>query len=255
MASYRYERDIDPQDLAPRKEKQYTRRERWANWWDYNLKWVLLIGIAGGFLAYTLIGHYFFTTHPDYNIGVVAPYYLPEDTLQALQTQLAAFGQDLNGDGKTVVTLNTYTLDYTQSAEGETESDAYLTMAGTVKLASDVQGALSTVFLVADPAGFEESTGCLAYLDGTLPAPDSDADWWNMVYRWEDCPALTGLDLGDYGPDAAQAASGSSQDYMRRFYVGRRGAWNDAQAENLSGGEALWAALTAGAVSTAGEGR
>ena len=46
MASYRYERDITPGDLAPRREKQYTRRERWANWWDYNLKWVLIIGIA-----------------------------------------------------------------------------------------------------------------------------------------------------------------------------------------------------------------
>ena len=43
-------------------------------------------------MAYTLIGHYFFTTHPDYNIGVVAPYYLPEDTLQALQTQLGQNG-------------------------------------------------------------------------------------------------------------------------------------------------------------------
>lgn len=30
MASYRYERDIDPADLAPRAEKQYTRKERWA---------------------------------------------------------------------------------------------------------------------------------------------------------------------------------------------------------------------------------
>lgn len=255
MASYRYERDIDPQDLAPRKEKQYTRRERWANWWDYNLKWVLLFGIAGGFLAYTLVGHYFFTVHPDYNIGVVAPYYLPEDTVQALETQLAAFGQDLNGDGRTVVTLNTYTLDYAQAAEGETESDAYMTMAGTVKLAADVQGALSTVFLVADPAGFEENTGCLTYLDGGLPASDSDEDWWNMVYRWEDCPVLAGLDLGLYGPDATQAYSGDSQEYMRRFYVGRRGAWNEAQAENLSGGEELWAALTAGAVSTAGADR
>ena len=28
MASYRYERDIDPADLAPRAEKQYTRKER-----------------------------------------------------------------------------------------------------------------------------------------------------------------------------------------------------------------------------------
>ena len=56
MASYRYERDIDPADLAPRAEKQYTRKERWANWWDYNLKWVLLIGIAAAFVAYSFIG-------------------------------------------------------------------------------------------------------------------------------------------------------------------------------------------------------
>ena len=43
MASYRYERDIDPKDLKPRKERSYTCKERWANWWDYNLKWVLII--------------------------------------------------------------------------------------------------------------------------------------------------------------------------------------------------------------------
>ena len=29
MASYRYERDIDPKDIAPRKERQYTRKERY----------------------------------------------------------------------------------------------------------------------------------------------------------------------------------------------------------------------------------
>ena len=46
MASYRYERDIDPKDLKPRKQRQYSRKERWANWWDYNLKWVLIFGIA-----------------------------------------------------------------------------------------------------------------------------------------------------------------------------------------------------------------
>ena len=56
MASYRYERDIDPKDIAPRREKQYTRKERWANWWDYNLKWVILIGIAVVFVAYNFIG-------------------------------------------------------------------------------------------------------------------------------------------------------------------------------------------------------
>ena len=50
MASYRYERDIDPKDIAPRRERQYTRKERWANWWDYNLKWVIIIGIAAAFV-------------------------------------------------------------------------------------------------------------------------------------------------------------------------------------------------------------
>ena len=176
MASYRYERDIDPKDIAPRKERQYTRKERWANWWDYNLKWVIIIGIAAAFVAYNFIGQYFFVTKPDYNVAVVAPYYLPEDTVNALQDALAAYGEDRNGDGKVVVTLNVYTLDYSDT-ETQTESAAYLTMAGTTKLATDVQGGLSSVFLLWDPAGFEESTGSLRYLDGTLPAADSDEDW------------------------------------------------------------------------------
>ena len=124
-------------------------------------------------------------------------------------------------------------------------------MAGTTKLATDVQGGLSSVFLLYDPAGFEESTGTLRYLDGTLPAPESDDDWWNMVYKWTDCPVLTGLALGDYRPDTTQNRSGSSQDYMAQFYVGMRGAWNSGTADNLAGGEELWQALTAGAVSTA----
>ena len=252
MASYRYERDIDPKDLAPRKEKQYTRKEKWANWWDYNLKWVLLIGIAAAFVAYTFIGQYFFVDKPDYNIAVVAPYYLPDDTVTALQNALAAYGEDRNGDGKVLVTLNVYTLDYTDS-ETETESAAYLTMAGTTKLAADVQGGLSSIFLLYDPAGFEESTGTLRYLDGSLPAPDSDDDWWNMVYRWTDCPVLTALDLGAYRADTTHAEGSDSQEYLAPFYIGMRGAWNTATADNLAGGEELWQALTAGAVSTAGE--
>ena len=234
MASYRYERDIDPADLAPRAEKQYTRKERWANWWDYNLKWVLLIGIAAAFVAYSFIGQYFFTTKPDYNVAVVAPYYLPDDTVTALQEQLARYGEDLNGDGKTVVTLNVYTLDYS-AGDTQTESDAYLTMAGTTKLATDVAGGLSSVFLLYDPAGFQESTGSLRYLDGTLPEAGSDSDWWNMVYRWTDCPVLAGLDLGEYRADTTHAQGGDSQTYLADFYVGMRGAWNTGTEENLAG--------------------
>src|SRR5699024_2714833 len=151
MASYRSERDIKEEDLRPRARRQYTRRERWNNWWDYNLKWVVVAAIAVGFVGYCFIGQYFFTVHPDYNIGVVAPYYLPEDTVDALQQQLAAFGEDLNGDGAVNVTVNVYTLDY--SGDDQSDTDAYLTMAGTTRLAADVQGALSSIFILYDPAG------------------------------------------------------------------------------------------------------
>ena len=237
MASYRYERDIDSKDLQPRKQRQYTRKERWANWWDYNLKWVIIIGIIVVFFGYNFIGQYFFTTKADYNVAVVAPYYLPEDTVNALQTRLAPFGEDLNGDGKVVVTLNVYTLDYSDE-----DTDAYLDMAGTTKLSTDIQGALSSIFILYDPAGFQQTTGTLRYLDGSLPQSDADSDWWNMV---------AGLDLGDYASDAVQSESGSSQELMSRYYIGIRGAWNKDSAGLLEGGEELWNKLTAGAVSTA----
>ena len=246
MASYRYERDIDPKDLQPRKQRQYTRKERWANWWDYNLKWVIIIGIIVVFFGYNFIGQYFFTVHADYNVAVVAPHYLPEATQTALQDTLAAYGEDRNGDGKVVVKLNLYTMDFSNE-----DSDAYLDMAGTTKLSTDIQGALSSIFILYDPAGFQQTTGTLRYLDGSLPEPGSDGDWGNMVYRWTDCPALTGLDLGEYQADTTHAQGGDSQEYMAQFYVGMRGAWNSGTADNLKGGEAFWQALTAGAVSTA----
>ena len=72
-----------------------------------------------------------------------------------------------------------------------------------------------------------------------------------MVYRWTDCPVLTGLDLGSYGPDATQNGTGDSQEYMSQFYVAFRGAWNQGAADSIAPGEPLWDKLTAGAVSTA----
>ena len=119
-------------------------------------------------------------------------------------------------------------------------------MAGTTKLSTDIQGALSSIFILYDPAGFQQTTGTLRYLDGSLPQSDADSDWWNMVYRWTDCPVLAGLDLGDYASDAVQSESGSSQELMSRYYIGIRGAWNKDSADLLEGGEELWNKLTAG---------
>ena len=61
-------------------------------------------------------------------------------------TEMANSGIDLKslqylmGHSDAGVTLNVYTLDYSDT-ETQTESAAYLTMAGTTKLAADVQAA------------------------------------------------------------------------------------------------------------------
>ena len=45
-----------------------------------------------------------------------------------------------------------------------------------------------------------------------------------MVYRWTDCPVLTGLDLGSYtGYTSVDEAQGSNQDVLKNLYLGFAG--------------------------------
>lgn len=87
--------------------------------------------------------------------------------------------------------------------------------AGVTRLSADLSDSGTLyVMLIADPAGFQKSTGALAYLDGTPPEDDAD-DWQNMVYRWTDCPVLAGMDLGDYdGYTLLDDATGSNQSVL-----------------------------------------
>lgn len=190
-----------------------------------------------------------FQTRPDVQIGYIGQYDLPADTVTALQDALTPYCTDLNGDGKVVVQVNSYTVDF--NAEND-NTDAYNQMAGVTRLSADLSDSGTLyVMLIADPAGFQKSTGALAYLDGTPPEDDAD-DWQNMVYRWTDCPVLAGMDLGDYdGYTLLDDATGSNQSVLSTLYVGRRAVLDEEQAAHYADGEELWQTLTAGAVSTA----
>ncbi len=246
MASYRYERDIDPADLAPRAEKQYTRKERWANWWNYNLKWVLLIGIVAAFVAYSFIGQYFFTTKPDYNVAVVAPYYLPDDTVTALQEQLARYGEDLNGDGAVCVRLNQYVSD----TEDKENASTYA-LAAQMQFLSDMNAEESYFLLLDDPAHFQLDYQALANWDGTPPG-DSDYTAAGKTVCWADCPALAEADLGTYQTTVlGTTVTGENAELVENLYLGRRAFYEDAKAEKAArareGAERLWQNLTKGA--------
>ena len=244
---------IETYDQTPEPPREYTKAEKAANWWHYH--WVaVVIGVAAVFFGGWIIKDTVFQTRPDVQIAYVGTHELPVDTVIALQNALTPFCQDENGDGKVVVQVATYNVDF--DVENES-TDAYYQMAGMTRLNGDLSsGSKTCIFLLEDPENFEKMTGALRYLDGTTPEDQDDAaaDWQQMVYRWTDCPVLTGLDLGNFeGYTALDDITDTNQNALAHLYVGCRGVWDNDQAEAFADGFALWDTLTAGAVSTVAE--
>lgn len=244
---------IETYDQTPEPPREYTKAEKAANWWHYH--WVaVVIGVAAVFFGGWIIKDTVFQTRPDVQIAYVGTHELPVDTVNALQNALTPFCQDENGDGKVVVQVATYNVDF--DVENES-TDAYYQMAGMTRLNGDLSsGSKTCIFLLEDPENFEKMTGALRYLDGTTPEDQDDAaaDWQQMVYRWTDCPVLTGLDLGNFeGYTALDDITDTNKNALAHLYVGCRGVWDNDQAEAFADGFALWDTLTAGAVSTVAE--
>lgn len=136
-----------------------------------------------------------------------------------LQTTFESYADDVNGDGHVLVQINVYTISYAakraaqsgsaaasaaSAASGADSSgsemgeeflsagtDAYAQMAGDIQLSADLESSDTGIFILYDPAGFESYTSALRYLNGTSSETSADGyggDWYNMVYRWTDCP-------------------------------------------------------------------
>lgn len=243
-------KDSQEEYEAPPAPRNYTKQEKAANWWHYQ-KWYVIAGVVAVIIVAWIVRDVVFQVKPDYEVGYVGQSELPPDTVEALQTTLASFGEDLNGDGKVVVTVNQFTVDFNDSDN----TDAYTQMAGVTKLSADLSTEKgSYLFLLQDPEGFEAQIGALQYLDGTLP-PDGSTDWEKMVYRWSDCPVLAGLDLGQYtGLTVMDDTTGENQDLLADLYVGLRGNWREKEEDTYQANLTLWQALTAGAAPLAESG-
>lgn len=269
MASYQYTRDIKPEDLQPEAPRQYTKKEKWANWWDYHLSTVLIVGFFAA-LGIWMLTDVLNKVEPDYSVAVVVPGGIPTGVTDALAEALTPYATDLNGDGEVVVQCFGCNLNLSDTEElmdganplfDQDAVQANDNMAAATVLAGDFSANRSYLFLLYDPAGFARYTQGLVYLDGTLPAEidtgDLDAlkqlDWYNMVYRWTDCPVLAALEPGEY-TDPLTGTAVPVTDYLEHLYVARRVVVTEESAKAFAGADAFWQAITAGASSTAGQG-
>lgn len=208
----------DPEEELTDKQKKSKAR---ANWWYYN--WGVVVAAAVVVVAVIYVVHGLTTTvDPDYNVAVVTADTLPDASALRLQQVLESYGEDRNGDGAVVVSLNVYTW----------SADAALTdmnsqMAGATRMNTDLSNGDSGIWILADPAGFEEAYGALSEHLGS--------DWASKLTPWQDVPALADADLGSYDTSADGSTSQSVQELFASY-----------QIAVLDDSDGLWQRLTSG---------
>lgn len=166
MASYRYERNIRPEDLVQEPPRVLTPRERRANWWHYHwyyLALILVALLAAGWYTYQNLT----AVQPDHVVTVVSRVSPSEELLDEVQARLEAVSADENGDGRVCVEVRGVWLDLAALREGG--ELARLMESSEERLNADFYLCESMVFLTDDPAGLEQLYGCFCRLDGSDP--------------------------------------------------------------------------------------
>ena len=219
-----YDLEVEAAETAPEPDAALTEKQkkaaRRANWWHYHWGLVVAVAVLASSVVYVIHGLNT-TIDPDYSVAVVTADTLPDASAQRLQAALEAYGEDRNRDGVVLVELNVYTW----SADASL-TDMNSQMAGATRLNTDLANGYSGIWILADPAGFEEAYGALSETLG--------ADWESQLYSWADVPALANAGLGSYDTTADGSASQSVQELFAGYKV--------AVLDDSAG---LWAALTA----------
>ena len=124
-------------DVKPLEKKELTPQEKRRNWWDYH-KWHVVLALVCLVFAVDLISDVVHNARnkPDYKIAYVGSTDLPEDTARALETALAALGEDLNGNGNVQVEL----LEYQIASGGSADPAARQPEAGRASSRARVLG-------------------------------------------------------------------------------------------------------------------
>lgn len=198
---------------AGAERKPQDKKSKWENFWYYHKLHILIaavcIAVVGGFV-YEMVTK----ESPDYQIALLTQKSYSTELVEALQGEIAQYGEDLNGDGKVLVQINPYTIimDDTQQA-----ADPNVQMASVTRFSVDVQEGDSMIYLTDDESfkTHQETRNLFSYLDGSLPEEGAD-DYENMRVPWEECKILSGLKPGQdqtaLTPEGLQKALDSMKD-------------------------------------------
>ena len=106
MAREMYLVGVDESELqpSPKPEPPKGFKGKWANYW-YHYKWVTLISLFALVVLIVILVQMFSREKEDYRLALVTEKIVSTTVLEELETELASYGRDLNGDGKVVVSI------------------------------------------------------------------------------------------------------------------------------------------------------
>jgi len=217
--------NVRPDDPPP----PMSRKQRLANWFHYNKLWLavwaVILSVTGSIIWNALgIGQ----VRPDYVFAYIGGDGLPETCAAALESELAALGGDVNGDGRVRVELRQYAT----NRSGDAETALYYNYAADVALAADITKADSYFFITEDPLDVQLNYQIFARADGS-PPDNGDFDVDDKVLPWSGCPVLAELAV--------------DQEPLDCLFIGRRCFYDEKQAEGQEANDALWHVITEGA--------
>lgn len=225
---------------APDEPRQRTRKEKIENWLNYHIGWV----VGALFLAW-LIGSVIvdYQKRPAYDVRVayVGSEKLSDSAVAAIETTLAQYCSDGNGDGEVVVTVVQYEIPsiFSLSISGLAE---YLDQTALV---SDLETKESELFLLENAASFQRAYVRLELPEGggALPEAEDISGDCNSV-RWEDCPALTELPLTT--GESGLMLFDEDREAIAGLELCLRGYSSEADKQAHACASELWARITEG---------
>ncbi|MEG2500458.1 MAG: hypothetical protein RSA78_05280 [Oscillospiraceae bacterium] len=192
MASPRYTLNIKNDEPVSEKHVM-TKKEKLSNFWFY-YKWHIVGGITAAVMIFSFVYEIVSQVDPDYSIGIITAYAMPQEIKDALELKLSTMADDRNGDGRIVVTLNEFNFPNDGDATG---ADPNVYAANSTRLMGDIQTGDSMLFLTYDLEQMSEKYDFFAYNDGSTPEEGAKVDTTRMGTPWSECPKLNSLELGD----------------------------------------------------------
>lgn len=206
MARERYLLDQEEDTIHQNIIKPVTPKQKRQNWWYYN-KVILIVVVFAAFIVGSVIYSVASQVEPDYVIGLITSYTMPEDGIQQLEKCITPYADDRNGDGKVTVNVVNYMFS-SNTAEYEQFEASF------VKFTADCTINESMIFL-HDEQSFDllknNFEAFFLYNDGST-MPEGSFDFENAMTPWKDIKVLN-----DFQPETSENDLWSPEVYRQLY--------------------------------------